>query len=266
MNFVKKYASETIVGLIVIAVGIFASGGSGLKSLIPSKAYAETGQKSPSQQIEEIITRYRKTLPQRGSPYTVILDVEVKNKHINWTVRYEGYYPTLNRLKFAKMTKLETALVNCQFEAKRNVLRIGYKHHKTYFSKDGEKLFQFTISKSDCPNIDFEDLRGVASKYISEISKLLPMEMETGSRIIGAKIVSNEMVFQYKDDGVHFNQLSELEKESLTKSLVKLNCNNHLRRFFIEEEFDMREIFLNSRSEIEADIVTTKSDCLSQVF
>jgi hypothetical protein len=229
-----------------------------------SEAIAQSEQKPPRQQIEEIISQYRQTLPQRGSPYTVILDVEVKNKHINWTVRYEGYYPTLNKLKFAKMTKLETALVNCQFEAKRNVLRIGYKHHKTYVSKDGDQLFHFTISKSDCPNIDFEDLTGVANKYISEISKLLPMEMETGSRIVSADIVSNEMVFQYKDDGVHFNQLSELEKELLTESLVKLNCTNQLRRFFIEGEIDMREMFLNARNETEADIVTTKSDCLSQ--
>lgn len=252
--------SKNVFGIVSIAA-ILA-----FLNLNMSEAFAQSEQKTPHQQIEEIIGQYRQTLPQRGSPHTVILDVEVKNKHINWTVQYEGYYPTLNRIKFAKMTKLETVFINCQFKAKRNALRIGYKHHKKYVSKHGDKLFDFTISKSDCPKIDFEDLTDVANKYISEISKLLPMEMETGERIVSAKLVSSKMIFQYKDDRVHFNQLSELKKELLTESLVKLNCSHHLRRFFIEGGIEMREMFLNSSNEIEADIMTTKSDCLSQVY
>ena len=252
--------SKNVFGFVSI-VAIVASLNSNM-----SEAIAQSEQKTPRQQIEKIIGQYRQTLPQRGSPYTVILDVEVKNKDINWTVRYEGYYPTLNRLKFAKMTKLETAFINCQFEAKRNVLRIGYKHYKKYVSKDGEKLFDFTISKSDCPNIDFEDLTGVANEYISEVSKLLPMEMETGASALSAELISSEMIFQYKDDEIHFNQFSEFQKELLTESLVKFNCSHHLRRFFIEGGIDMREIFLNSSNEIESDVVTTRSDCLSQVY
>ena len=259
----KKYAPETIVGLIVIAVGIFAFGSLGLKSSIPSKAYAETGQKSPSQQIEEIITRYRKTLPQRGDPDTVILDVEVKNKVITWTIVYDGIVdPNYNKPKFLAATKLDTAFINCQFKAKRNVLNIGYTHIKTYFSSDAEELFRFEISKSDCLNMNFKNKKALARDYVVELSKLLPMKTEIGGIVLSVELEAGDMTFTYKDELIQNSQLQKKQKKFMTETLKSYNCSNHLRNFFIKNDIDLREIYLNANGEKLAEILTTKSDCL----